>query len=267
MFVDSHFHLGSSPGFRYYDTDIERYLRYMDRLHIAYCIQIHSIGLVTDELARGLEADMQAYESSKGRILSYYIFNPHYPEQSIRLMDRYGDRNIFRAIKLHPSFHGVYADDAKYEAAWAYAQSHGLPIMSHTWALSPTNASQKYSYPPLFEKYIARYPDVRFIAGHAGGRYDGIVRTVELARNYPHVYMDTAGDVYMNGFIAYLTEHAGADRVLFASDGFWMDARTQLGMILEARISLEDKAKILSGNARKIFRLPLPNEESPEGHI
>lgn len=259
MIVDTHFHLGCSPGFHYYDTSLDSYLDYMDRLKISYCINIHSIGLVTNELERGLEEDLRAYERSQGRIVSYYVYHPHFGAESLELMERYGDRRVFKGIKLHPSFHGVYANDPRYEAAWEYAKEKQLPIMSHTWSISETNASQKYSYPPLFERYIAAFPDVSFIAGHSGGRYDGIMQTVKLARKYPNVYMDTAGDVYENGLIEFLTREAGADRVLFGSDGFWMDARTQLGMIIGADISVEDKQKILSKNAMSLFRMtPLP---------
>ncbi|MCD9020264.1 amidohydrolase family protein [Cohnella silvisoli] len=255
MIIDSHFHLGMSPGFHYYETSIERYLQYMEKRNISYCMNIHSIGLLTDEMERGLEEDMEAYKLSSGKILSYYVFNPNYADKSLKLMERYKDRSIFKAIKLHPSFHGVYADDGRYEAAWEYAAANDLPIMSHTWAISPTNDAQKFSYPPLFEKYIARYPQVNLICGHSGGRYDGIQQAVRMASRYPNVYMDTAGDVYANGLISFLVKGAGADRVLFGSDGFWMDARTQIGMILAADISLEDKKKILFENAMRLFRI------------
>ncbi len=225
----------------------------MEKMDISYSLNAHSIGLISGELERGLEEDCIAFEKSAGRILSYYVFDPNRSDESIELMERYADRRIFKAIKLHPSFHGVYADDSRYEAVWEYAQDHRLPMMSHTWAISAHNASQKYSYPPLFEKYIARYPGVNFICGHTGGRYDGIMQTVKLADAHHNVYMDTAGDVYNNRFIEFLAKEVGSERVLFGSDAFWMDARTQLGMILGADIALEDKENILFHNALRLF--------------
>jgi len=255
MFIDAHFHLGYSPSFHYVDTSISRYVQYMKRMNISYCMNIHSIGLITGELERGMEEDLKAYELSDGAILSYYVYDPNREAESIRVMERYADRSVFKAIKLHPSFHSVYANDERYEAAWAYAAAHGLPIMSHTWDLSAHNAAQKYAYPPLFESYVSRYPQVNLIFGHSGGRYGGIQQTVKLAGKYSNVYMDTAGDVYNNRLIEYLVQAAGADRILFGSDGFWMDARTQLGMIMGAAIPLEDKALILRDNAMKVFQL------------
>lgn len=255
IFIDAHFHLGYSPSFHYYDTTVDHYLQFMERRNISYCMNIHSIGLITDELELGMEENIRAFEQSKGRILSYYTFNPNCGKRSIEVMDRYCDRMIFKAIKLHPSIHGVYADDSRYEAAWEYAANHGLPIMSHTWALSAHNPSQKYSYPPLFEKYIAKYPSVNFICGHSGGRYDGILKTIKLAKTYPNVYMDTSGDVYNNRLVEFLCEQAGSEKVLFGSDGFWVDARSQLGIILDADIPLADKENVLYKNARQLFRV------------
>lgn len=255
MFVDAHFHLGHAPSFHFFDTDVDRYVRWMDLRQIQYCLNIHSIGLVGGELRRSMEENVSAFERSNGRILSYYLYDPLRGEECLKIMDAYPDRSIFKAIKLHPSIHGVYADDPRYEAVWEYARDHSLPIMSHTWTISNYNPTQKYSYPPLFEKYISAYPSVNLICGHSGGRYDGMMQTVKLAQTYPNVYMDVSGDVYAYGLIRYLVEHAGADRVLFGSDGFWIDARTQIGMILGADIALEDKEKILRTNALHIFGL------------
>lgn len=255
MIIDAHFHLGYSPSFHYYDTSVERYLQFMDKHRISYCMNIHSVGLITCELEKGLQEDMEAYGQSHGRIMSYYVFDPNRGNESLELMERYDNSAVFKAIKLHPSFHGVYADDPRYEPAWEYAAAKRLPIMSHTWSISAHNASQKYSFPSLFETYVSRYPQVPFICGHSGGRYEGIRETVKLARIYPNLHMDTAGDVYANRLIEFLAKEAGADRVLFGSDGFWMDARTQLGMVLGADISLEDKQRILYGNAKRLFRI------------
>jgi len=52
-----------------------------------------------------------------------------------------------------------------------------------------------------------------------------------------------------------LVEQAGADRILFGSDLTWIDPRTQLGMILDANISIEAKSQILGQNAARVFAL------------
>ncbi len=106
---------------------------------------------------KGIIDSIKAYDESKGRILSYYVFHPSCGELCLKLMERYNDRNIFRGVKIHPAAHGTYADDKLYEPVWQFASEYGLPIMSHTWEVSSYNAAQRYSYPPLFREYIENF--------------------------------------------------------------------------------------------------------------
>jgi len=253
VFIDSHFHLGYAPNLYFYDVTIESCLKIMDYLNISYCINAHSIGLISGNLRNGMEEDLKAYEQSKRRILSYFIFDPNKAKECIEIMDGYFNKEIFKGVKIHPSWHGVYADDPKYNVIWDYARKKKLPIISHTWAISSYNPVQKYSYPPRFESYIAQYPEVTFICGHSGGRYEGIVQCVKLAKKYNNVYLDTSGDVYNNRLIEYLVKEISSQRILFGSDAFWIDGRTQMGMILGADISLQEKEDILCKNAIRIF--------------
>ena len=94
------------------------------------------------------------------------------------------------------------------------------------------------------------------ILGHAGGRYRGHLAAAALAGRYPNVFVDTAGDCYALGLIEYLVNQVGAGRVLFGSDITWIDARTQLGMILDADLPTEAKQKILGENAARVFCFP-----------
>jgi predicted TIM-barrel fold metal-dependent hydrolase len=82
------------------------------------------------------------------------------------------------------------------------------------------------------------------------------VAAADLARRYPNVLLDTAGDCYTLGLIEYLVHQAGADKVLFGSDLTWIDPRTQLGMLLDADVPTEAKQKILGANAAKVFAFP-----------
>ena len=257
MFIDSHFHLGYSKDFYFHDITLDRCLKTMDALGISYCINANLIGLTYGTQETGIEENKRAYELSQGRILSYFAFDPNQGEKCIEAMETHFDRNIFKAIKIHPSFHGFYGSAPEYEIVWRYAKAKGLPIMSHTWAVSAYNPVQKLSYPPVFENYIRKYPEVSFICGHSGGRYDGIMQCVKLAIKYKNVFLDTSGDVYNNRFIEFLVGKIGSKKVLFGSDALWMDWKTQLGMILGADISLQDKRNILYENAAAIFGVQL----------
>jgi len=255
LFIDTHFHLGYQPDFYYPDVPLKNCLIKMDKLNIAKCINAHNVALLMGELRKGMEECKNIYENSEGRIISYLIFNPKRGKKCIQIMDEYLDKKIFKGIKIHPSIHRVYADDQLYDKVWKYAADKGIPIMSHTWEISDYNPIQKFSFPPRFENYIKNYPNVTFICGHAGGRYKGILECVKLLKKYNNVYADVAGDVYNNNLIKYLVENVGSDKILFGSDGIWVNWNTRLGMILNADILMEDKENILFKNAKRLFEI------------
>ena len=129
-----------------------------------------------------------------------------------------------------------------------------MPILSHTWALT-SNPKQKFSVPERFERFLEEYPEVNFIFGHSGGRVEGIKTAVEIGTRYKNAYYDIAGDIYDRRLIEYISGHVGSDRVLFGSDIQWFDPAPQLGMILGAELSTEDKELILGGNASRLFAI------------
>jgi len=253
--IDSHFHLGNHPDFIFFDTSIATCLSTMDRLGIKYCINTHSIFTRLTDFKGGVEKSRSAFEESSGRLLSYILYDPRQSETALHIIKHNYDNKIFKGIKIHPSRHLLYGSDDAYEPVWEYAGANNIPILSHTWEISSYNPVQKYSFPTHFEKFIRKFPQVRFMCGHAGGRYSGICACVELMKRYPNVFADISGYVYNNKLVEYLVKEVGSTRILYGSDGFWIDWRTQLGMVLGANITFSDKENIFYKNAQEIFGL------------
>jgi len=251
VIIDAHCHLGRSPQFRFPDTSVETTLKIMDRLGIERAICSH-LALLYGNRELGLRESVEAHEKSGGRLLLYAVFNPTQP-QDLRFVERCLDTKGFVGIKIHPSIHECYPDDDRYDAVWQLAARRNVPILTHSWDISEQNPSQKFSFPSRFERFVAAYPQVPLILGHAGGRYRGHVAATELAGRYRNVFLDLAGDCYVLGLIEYLVARVGADRILFGSDLTWIDARTQIGMILDAEIEAAAKENILCQNARRLF--------------
>ena len=255
MIIDSHMHLGSLSGIHNYDVRLETLLSTMVRLGIEKGINSGCYNLNFGDMERGYAIDIEAHEASQGRILSYYVYDPNAADTSLKQMDLHSDPAIFKGIKIHPSWHNVFADDEAYRPVYEYACSKKLPIMSHTWTISLTNPVQKFSTPDRFEKYAAEYGDVTLILGHAGGRYGGICQAITLAKRCPNICVDIAGDIYIDQLVETLVREIGPDRVLFGSDYPMMDHRNMLGAVFGADISIDDKKCILHDNAVRIFDL------------
>jgi predicted TIM-barrel fold metal-dependent hydrolase len=252
--IDVHTHLGPWPRFYLPDVSLQGILKIMDSTGVDKIISAHH-AFLAHYFEHGIEESLRAYEESNGRVLSYAVYNPNHPDETMRFVEKCLDEKAFVGIKIHPSFHQCYADDERYRIVWEYADKKKVPILTHSWDYSFENPVQKFSFPSLFEKFLSEFPSVSLILGHAGGRYNGHLSAVELARKHKNVYLDLAGDSYSFGLVEWLVEKAGADRVLYGSDLPWMDPRTHLGRVIGARITDEDKMKILGINASRLFKL------------
>jgi len=253
MFIDIHTHIGETPEFHFFDVSLASFLKKMESLNILYAINIHMDNLTGIGYHAAVMECLRLHEESSGKVMNYFIFNPNMPEECIGIIYKYADSPAFKGIKIHPSIHRVYADDALYEPVYAAASKNNLPVLTHSWSLSPHNDVQKYSIPGLFAKYAEKYNNVVLILGHSGGRPEGIREAAKMASRYPNVYLDTSGDVYPLGFIEYLVNEASADKIMFGSDAMWICPATQIGMVAGANIAQSDKEKILYGNARRVF--------------
>jgi predicted TIM-barrel fold metal-dependent hydrolase len=203
---------------------------------------------------------IKAYEESRGRILSLYVFDANKGERCIEVMEKYQDRDIFKGIKFASCIDLVNMDDERYGIMWEYARKKGLVILAHTWDLSTTNPGQKYAFPTLLEGYLEKYPEVQVVMGHSAGRYEAIRQAVRIGKKHKNAYFDTSGDVYANHFIEYMVKELGSDRILYGSDYGMMDMRNELGMVLGAYIPIEDKENILFRNAAALWGIELEGE-------
>ncbi len=254
MIIDAHCHRGDWPAFQIPDRSLAAMLRLMDRLGIERAISAHSAWLLGDA-EQGFAESVADGRQSAGRVLSYAVFDPR-QAGSLALVGRaLGDRDTFVGVKIHPSQHGLPADDDRYRAVWELAAREDIPILTHSWEISDYNPTQELSFPARFARFVEEFPGVTLILGHAGGRYRGYLAAAELARQHSNVWLDLSGDGYALGVIEYLVEQVGAERVLFGTDMNWFDPRTHIGRVLDAAIPAADKEKILRGNALRLFHL------------
>jgi len=253
MIIDVHCHVGHSPDQYVPDCSVETMLRTMDNLGIDIAIGCNTYCLTLMDFKGGTEFASRIYKESKGRLRNYFYYHPDYPEECLKIMSSFEGDPAFCGVKIHPALSYTDADDEKYRPVWEYASKHDLIIQSHTWDFSNYNPKQKYSYPLKFEKYVKEYSDVKLIIAHSGGRYGGIKAAAELGKRYSNVYFDTAGDIWVNGYIEYMVQNVGSDHIMYGSDYAMMDQRLMLGVVVGADIPLQDKENILCNTARKVF--------------
>ena len=101
-----------------------------------------------------------------------------------------------------------------------------------------------------------RFPAVRLVMTH-GGQINisglGQADAMQVLRRHPNVSIETSG-VYRQDFLEDVVAELGAARVLFGSNSPRMDPRLEVQRVRWANISDADKALVLDGNARAVFR-------------
>lgn len=252
--VDAHLHVDPPAQFFSPEAGLEELLAHMDRLRVAYAVCSDGRS-VYEGCGHGLARHRELFERSGGRVHYLGVFDPHSSDACLTALREAREWPGFAGLKIHPSVHRVPAEDPAYEPAWGFAADHDLPILAHSWSVSDYNPVQQLSTPARFERYVRRFPGVRFVLGHAGGRGSGRHEAVRMANEYPEVYLDFAGDIFCHRLIEGLVESVPVEKILFGSDFPWLDPRANLSRVLLAEVDLEAKGRILRENAMCVYSL------------
>ena len=153
-----------------------------------------------------------------------------------------------RGIKLWVA---VNAQDERLDPIMELASEYGVPILHHAW-YKQTLYAHNESTPADVAHLARRFPGVPIIMAHpAGGGARGVLDIVDV----PNVLVDTSGGQPESDLVEYAVAQLGAERVVFGSDVPGRGFGPQLGRVLGARISEQDRELILYGNAARLLRL------------
>lgn len=105
--------------------------------------------------------------------------------------------------------------------------------------------------------FLTAFPDVRFVAAHAGGGLPFYCLMPEIQRITAHVWYDTAAIPYLyrNAILPVMASLVGADRILFASDYGLLRQKRVMDYVIQSGLSAEAVGKILGGNAQSLLNL------------
>lgn len=255
--IDTHAHFGPYAAIYFPRHRPERVLHTMDSCNVRWLITSGHAALVDPE--RGNREIAQLVAAHPDRIRGYWVINPNYPGRMQSALEDFAaeQRTVgqsstvpaFVGFKFHPGGAGVSLIDDRYRPALEYADAHGLPVLSHTWA-----GKGMCSYAEVAQA-AERHPNVRFLMGHAG--YGDWIDSAQVARDHQHVYLELTAAYSVRGALEIMIEHAGSEKILFGTDHPWFDPRYGIGCILSAYMTDEDRRNILYRNAQRLFGLPI----------
>jgi predicted TIM-barrel fold metal-dependent hydrolase len=168
---------------------------------------------------------------------------PNYPEAMLPELERCFDQLGFSGIKIHLHSGRAY-DDPLYAPMYEFADARGLPILAHTWGIDSIRA---------LGAMATRYQNASFLCGHTGAQDLRVY--VEEARRSPNFFLELCLSAGTPWIVERLVSSVGAGRIVWGSDTLLLSSGQQIGKVLFADVSEQDKLEILGLNAASIFHL------------
>jgi 2,3-dihydroxybenzoate decarboxylase len=192
---------------------------------------------------------------------------------------------------IHGLTSGLFIDDKRFWPIFERAQALDVPIYCHPatphravvdayykdylkefpalltagWGFTVETATQGIRL--VLSGVFEAYPNLKIILGHLGEslpfslwRIDAALsrkgnRDVSFRDTFcEHFYITTSGNFSDPAMLCSIQE-MGVDRILFAIDWPYVENRPGTEWMERISLSAEDKAKILSGNAKKLLKM------------
>ncbi len=155
------------------------------------------------------------------KLIPFMGIDPQRGEQAIRLMRKYHSRFEPRGIKIYPP-NGFYPYEERLKPFWDEVEDMGLIVVSHAGA-SWGPLEEERSRPVHFRNVLERYPDMKLIIAHLGGKYRA--DTYLMAQEFDNIYTDcSALQGWLPGEPGVVKERLKealdvmGDRVIFGTD-------------------------------------------------
>lgn len=159
-----------------------------------------------------------------------------------------------KGIKFHAEYQDFAIDDLEMLRVYDYALSRGLIILYHA-GFSPGFTGPMKSNPVCFRNIWDAMKGGVIVAAHFGGHaeWDDVERYIVGTG----IYLDTSMgfEFYPEKQFLRIVKNHGIEKILFASDSPWSDAKTEIEHLKALPLSDAEKDMILGGNAARILNV------------
>jgi len=191
--------------------------------------------------AREGNAEVERFVESDERVYGAVVFNANYMDEARDEICRYADNPRFVCAKNHPSYARMPINAAPNLKMIELLSEKELPLTFHTWAGDGPRAAD----------VAKRFPKLTMFWFHSlAGEYK---LAAELVKNLPNVVLEYVTSTQERGKIEHLVSAVGADRLVFGTDESLQNPVYHLAPLYEANITDDDRRKILSENALRLF--------------
>ena len=260
---DIHHHLGSLNGGSlqeetgWQDRDYANRVRIMDSNGVTQSAILAATGYIqadgikdtmrsNDTVAGYRRRDPERFPAACGTV------EPLHGNRSLAELERMKHQLGFAGVVWHHRFQGLAVDHQLMRPLLKKVSELGLVPLIHTNAESNLEAVWR------LERLALEFPELSFVSLDALTTNTNSQLALDIAKRTTNIFFDTA-HVRGSGYIRQFVETAGSHRLIFGSLFYSYPASYEHCATLEevkrAKISEEDKANILSRNAKKLFGL------------
>ncbi len=246
---DLHCHFSGVPG----DTVVDRaakILEYADRMGVQRLVFFMgwpwSQRPTPEDFRRQNDQVLEALAEWPERLLGFAYLSGHYPEESLKEIERCIANGPMVGIKLWVA---RKCSDAALDPIIARCGELNAAIYQHTWLKTQGNYEGE-STPMDLAVLANRHPTVPIICGHTGGDWTRGIRAVRASKN---VSVGIGGSEPTAGFVEMAVRELGAERVIYGSDAGGRSFSTQLAKVYGADVADSEKRLILGQNLRRML--------------
>jgi predicted TIM-barrel fold metal-dependent hydrolase len=157
-----------------------------------------------------------------------------------------------RGLKFHPDYQEYFADDPAMTAVCEYAAGLGMILLFHT-GLDIGLRGVVRCTPDRLINVVKALPGATIVAAHMGGyKYADITEDYLIGEN---LYFDTSNTLTLlpKRQAERMIKNHGADKILFATDGPWFDAKKDIRYIDGLNLTAGEKDAIFHKNAERLL--------------
>jgi predicted TIM-barrel fold metal-dependent hydrolase len=242
--IDTHCHIGKSENSASGGIDGDELVRGMDRHGISAAIVLPLPSI--EDFVSQHDLIARLAERHPGRIFGAVCIRPRVGQEIVhRETKRCVEQLGFVAMKFHPMHHGGSPASPRGDTIFEVAREFGLPVMSHTGPGAP------WALPSMLIPAARKYPEVTFIAAHAGmeiyAEDAGVAGSV-----CDNILLDSAWT--STGATTKLIHQLGANRMMMSTDLPTNNA-TEMAKWRDLPISEAERNECLVNVPVRVFRL------------
>jgi predicted TIM-barrel fold metal-dependent hydrolase len=254
--IDAHAHVGL------HGDDADKQIDFADRLGIEKLSISHPITNYSgtepedpEEVRRSNDIILRAMKKYPDRFFGFLTLNPRYPKESLEEIDRCVDQGMIG----YKGYIQVKFNDPLYYPIIEKFISLNMVMLMHAFVqLGVGGYRMKYdigrfphtTLPEDMVDIATRYPEGLFQYAHIGGGGDWEY-ACKMFKDYPNIYVDTAGSNNEENMINFAMNYLGEDRILFGCDGSFYQG---VGKICAAELSESRKEKIFFENYNNLLK-------------